>query len=286
MENSKKISDQVDIKSKKAQAWFDSVKLPNLNTSKVWETIALRLDQMDKRVMTWFMAMATSFTLLVAAGLEYVDHNYDVKEFLPEEEMTAMVEPVKSEIEPLQIPSQSQKIARVTSKSFNPQSTDYPIVFEPMPVAVSKSKSATNKNLQLNPRLSFSGSMFISPDQINPGLGISVNTLEWSKKGYIHRVNFEWQAQFVNVIGGESGDSNITMLHFINSNYEMSNPEQKGWTFGAGYLLNPSGEIYNDATFKFSAMRRVGRHVRFGPELITTDRFQRYIPAFSVVVNS
>ena len=70
--NGKSIDSQeskTDQISKKAVAVVDEVPLRFFDPTRTWEKLSERLGRMDKGLVTWGIAMAASFSLLVAANI-------------------------------------------------------------------------------------------------------------------------------------------------------------------------------------------------------------------------
>ena len=286
MKKEETISEQVRIKSKKAQGWFSSVSILSINQEKMWEAISAKLEHLDKRIITWFLAMTTSFTLLVATGLEYINYNLDTPK-------TVTVHEANKPKEIDEIPSFSQEselvpnLVLIERKNIQDEVTQQYRLnnVKPIPPAKKINHISSNSTI-LHPSVGLTGSINISTQRMLPALGVELQVFEWHKGDKKHSFKIQWQAQFLYQSPGESASNDLNVNHFISTNYEIENSKNKGWSIGGGYLLNPNGHIYINSTWKATALRRLNKHILLGPEVIFTDKFTKIMPSFTFVINS
>ena len=80
----------IDKNGKAAAEWFSKKHLLS-NSDKIWTKIAEKLENVDKKILSWFMVVTTSFTMLVAAGLQYVDQSDDFYQHTEDDLVVAQV---------------------------------------------------------------------------------------------------------------------------------------------------------------------------------------------------
>ena len=66
---------KTDQLTKKAVEVVDEIPVKNFDPDQTWLKISARLGQLDKGFVTWGLAMAASFSLLIAANLSKPDWN-------------------------------------------------------------------------------------------------------------------------------------------------------------------------------------------------------------------
>ena len=287
MEKHKNLITNLQKKSKNAQTWFSHQCVPSFNQEQVWDEISKRLDQIDKRLMSWFMALATSFTLLVAAGLEYADQSW---EFNKEKHKPAEI---SMKQEPIRAVGETSEIVTLTSIPFIEQmeqtiSIPEKLIIDSSKDKTIKTKDSKNKDPQklVGPSVKIEGSLGVSRDYLAPGVGLDIQVFEWNHNQKIHSISVGWQGQFINTQLGEERAIEWHTAHFVNAKFIINNMHNKGWTFGASYLINPDEIVFKEKTIKVTALRNVSRNIKIGPEVIFTANLKQIIPTFSLVVSS
>ena len=92
--------------------------------------------------------------------------------------------------------------------------------------------------------------------------------------------------QYIQTNHPETQESQNNLYYFINAGYTFSDRLNKGWTGEIGYLINPNDTFYREKTIKMSAHKKLGKHLKVGPEIIFTNNFKNIIPGLSVQISS
>lgn len=290
MNGSESKAKATDELSKKAVEKMDYTPIKHIDLTKTWLELSNRLGKVDKRFVTWGLAMAASFSLLVAANTEFF--NWENLETKPEEvlvhnhpviqkevvEISAQpaTEVILNKIKPLPIREEQEKPAAKTVIKERQQKT-----------IVQLDKSA-QRHLEMrrlsNPFVSVFAKANFQTEGITPELGIDFKLIEnyTAKRREIYKLGISSQLNFRT---NEAGDKKMHPHTFVNLEYTTLNKQtNKGWTTRAGYLLNPDGYLYQDTTIKVSLFRNIGKHLKLGPEVIFTDNLKQAYPSISLVL--
>ncbi|MEO9967794.1 MAG: hypothetical protein ABJF11_18525 [Reichenbachiella sp.] len=286
LDSNESSTDQV---SKQAVRVVEEVPVKNFDPLKTWEKLSQRLGQVDKRFVTWGLAMAASFSLLVAANLSLPEWNF-----------------IKDEIAPSAQIGTGEKIAELSRTQLSPVLISK---FNAVPVSMPISK---NQRIQITPKLSPIEKTVLVRDKkeiqeveisplsnpfvsgfakvnfqaegLTPEMGIDFKVAEnyTAKRREIYKLGVSTQINFTN---SETSERKIHPHTFFNFEFTSLNKKtNKGWTSRAGYLINPDGQLFQDTTIKVSLFRNLGKHLKIGPEIIFTDNFKRSYPSISLVL--
>ncbi|MFY0627374.1 MAG: hypothetical protein JXR07_13820 [Reichenbachiella sp.] len=278
-------------KSQKAVNWFSEISITSLNSERIWKTIEDRLEKMDKHVLSWFMAMATSFTLLVAAGLEYgpdFEFRENITPFIKLKEIEQSFN--NKVVEKSTVSYSHQLNNKVKSKAFLPP-TNLKISKTQVPsrrgniTTVDKVKKNNNKNRKQ--KISIQGQASYIENNILPGIGIDLKLFETYKNAKYHsfHLGYSGSASFSKT-NSESEKARTHFFSFVKLGYGITNIENKGWQIESGYLLNPDGELFENTTIKMSVHRKINKHIRVGPDIIFTNNFEKVLPSVTVLISS
>lgn len=277
--------------SKKAVTVLEDIPLRSFDAQSTWEKLAKRLGQVDKRFMTWGIAMAASFSLLVAANIDLI--NWQESKEIPEP--TVEAEPVV-EKKDLVIPYQKSESVAVIEQIV-PHTPEKPEPLKETVIAAAppvRSKTVLlldkqeNETLELypltNPFVSVFAKANFQSSGITPEVGIDFKLAEnfTARRRDIYKLGISSQLNFRT---NEAGEKKVHPHTFVNLEFTSLNKKtKKGWTTRAGYLLNPDGYLYQDTTIKVSVFRNIGKHIKIGPEVIFTDNLKQAYPSLSLIL--
>lgn len=280
-----------DNLSKKAVSVVEDMPLKNFDAQKTWEKLSHRLGQMDKRFVTWGLAMAASFSLLVAANIEMLQwENFDKE--IESEVVTERLQPKnkKTQViskEPTEIVI-TEKIAPVQKKS---NGIKEPVI---TPEVANRSKTILllDKTEQADFEISPLSNPFVSIfakanfqfEGVAPEIGMDFKIAEnyTAKRREIYKIGVSSQFNYKQ---NEEGNKRIHPHTFVNLEFTSLNKKtNKGWTTRAGYLLNPDGQLYQDTTIKVSLFRNISKHIKVGPEVIFTNNMKTSYPSISLIL--
>lgn len=286
----------VDVKSQQAVQWFSKFSLKSIDSSKLWSKVEHQLENMDKKLLSWFMAMATSFTLLVAAGLEYGDEldlfegiqeidlsNNDAFDNKSENHTHKDISFLNQEIFTQELQSKKP----FNNSSLKAKKLD---IKQVLPEQSKGLESITQRSKQsiFNPNLSFSAEVRYRQQSFSPGISIDFQILQIQSPRAVHSFHLGWDAMLTNTYSTntEVPSSSKYVSHFVKIGYDWRPVNKNGWRVESGYLINPDGTNFENTTIKMSVMKNITPHLRCGPEVIFTDNFSKSIPSFSLVVSS
>jgi len=280
----------MDKISKAAVALLDEIPLKHFDTSKTWEKIYNKLSNVDKRFVTWGLAMAASFSLLVAANIEI----FNWKTLKEESVQELIVEVQDIKIKELNmIPLQPTSLVHLEKiqVSIPAGKAETPILNQEISNE-SKTILLLNKDEHQHIEISRLSNPFVSvfakanfqTDGIAPEIGIDLKIAEnyTAKRREIYKVGISSQFNYKT---NEAGNKSIHPNTFVNLEFTSLNKKtNKGWTTRAGYLLNPNEQLYQDTTIKVSFFRNISKHIKIGPEVIFTDNMKKAYPSISLVL--
>lgn len=281
---------KTDQISKKAVVTMDEIPLKHFSASKTWEKLSDRLSRMDKGLVTWGLAMAASFSLLVAANIEVFDLNpldLDIKEqVLSElsqpEEIELKAQPAATiHISNLQITQPAKLTTELKQAVITPEQKSLP---KTILLRDKNENEAVGLPYLSNPFVSVFGKANFQSGGVAPEIGIDFKIAEnySAKRRQIYKIGMSSQFNFKT---NESGEKKIHPHTFVNLEFTSLNKKtNKGWTSRAGYLLNPDGQLYQDTTIKVSLLRNISKHVKLGPEVIFTNNMKQAYPSISLIL--
>ncbi|MEP2023076.1 MAG: hypothetical protein ABJH98_10805 [Reichenbachiella sp.] len=282
-------TDQV---SKKAVSVVENVPLKNFDASDTWRKIAHKLGHVDKRFVTWGLAMAASFSLLVAANVDlFTWESFNPQPepevatnntFIDKKEVFIAATSIKPEIIITEIKPQSQEQKSTLHTPVEKRA----IKTNPKTILLLDKKDRQNIALYplTNPFVSVFAKANIGSGSITPEIGIDFKLAEnyTAKRRDIFKLGVSSQFNFKT---DETGDKKVHPHTFVNLDFTSLNKKtNKGWTTRAGYLLNPDGQLYQDTTVKVSLFRNINKHIKIGPEVIFTDNLKTAYPSISLVL--
>lgn len=282
---------KTDQISQKAVTNAEEVPVRNFNPTKTWEKISEKLGQMDKGLVTWGLAMAASFSLLVAANIEVFDLNpfdLNIENHIHSEVSEPKQQTFKTNPKP-QVHITEYKMAKPAPQT---RTLKKPIIAPQSNEQQSKTILLIDKNEQesievsrlSNPFVSVFGKANFQSEGVVPEIGLDFKIAEnyTAKRRHIYKIGVSSQFNFKT---NESGDKRIHPHTFVNLEFTSLNKiTNKGWTSRAGYLLNPDGQLYQDTTLKVSLFRNINKHVKIGPEVIFTNNMKQAYPSISLIL--
>lgn len=282
---------KTDQISKKSVVVLEEILVKHFNPAKTWEKLSERLGRMDKGLVTWGLAMAASFSLLVAANIEVFDLN--PLDFNIEDQ--AILNTPESKQHTIRIlPKPPVHITELKLAKPTQQTTELkkPVIAPIVNKQQSKTVLIIDKNQHesvevsrlSNPFVSVFGKVNFQTEGVVPEIGIDFKIAEnySSKRRQIYKIGVSSQLNFKT---DESGDRRVHPHTFVNLEFTSLNKKtNKGWTSRAGYLLNPDGQLYQDTTIKVSLFRNISKHVKLGPEVIFTNNMKQAYPSISLIL--
>lgn len=273
--------------------------VPGTNWDKAtsWKKIREILDTKNKKMVIWYFAMAASISFAFAAtlneNLNFVKHSIEELLSKPIAENTTEPEILKEHdvIQPIKKDTHTTlaKKTMVQLSNFS-ESTIKPVVkftpYENKLVAETPRQKSSPK-LSVSP--SFSVNAAVNPNLWNdfsPTLGVDfkyqINNDTKNRK----YVSLGLQSTMFTKFENERSVK-VYPATFVTTKYGQSkvnvNGKKKIWEVGAGYLVNPDHEIFDDSTFKVQYNRTIIGRFRGGPELIFTNKFKKVYPGFTIV---
>lgn len=279
-----------DEVSKKAVMKADTIPVKGFEANKTWKKLASRLGQMDKRFVTWGLAMAASFSLLVAANVDIFfrdsfgvqpmeKHEVDAQKIYKKEPASTPSRPIAMTIIQTIQPVESDGLqigSAINSIPTNDKNTQ---------LLLDKKKTSEPDVVSFsNPFVSVFTKVNFQSEAITPEFGIDFKLTEkyTAKRRDIYKLGLSTQLNFTT---NETGKKRIHPHTFVNLEFVSLNKKtSKGWTTRAGYLLNPDGQLFQDTTIKVSLFRNIGKHLKVGPEIIFTENLKKSYPSISLVL--
>ncbi|WP_109829976.1 hypothetical protein [Reichenbachiella versicolor] len=288
MKTDKKIN-WVDKAAQKAVNKIESVSVTNIDKSKIWKQICLKLENIDKKILSWFMVTATSVTMLIAAGLEYISYNRIEHKLLhyPNKE-TSHYSIAKEEIQP----QQEQFNQKMHLNASIPVKMDYSPINRSKKLEINGFEEnievKNKKTKEILNRIEMEGKISASQNNIvTPSLGLGFKFLDLSNniqnKSLFITSNIQWLP-----INQESTISKITPLIFVNLKHKTTTEiNGMGWEYSAGYLVTPNNlSPISGQTLRFSAIKRLNKNIGIGPEIYLTKSLKQLIPAITLTISS
>ncbi|UXX79286.1 hypothetical protein N7E81_18190 [Reichenbachiella carrageenanivorans] len=278
-----------DELSKKAVEKIDGIPVKHFDLNETWLKLSNRLGHVDKRFVTWGLAMAASFSLLVAANTEIF--NWGKLDTKPKETITHSPSVTKEKVVlPQKLPASTAVLEKITPLPVK-EKRNKPVIKPPTTdtqQSIVKLDRNAQKHIEMprlsNPFVSVFAKVNLQTEGITPELGIDFKLMEnyTAKRREIYKLGASSQLNFRT---NEAGDRKMHPHTFVNLEYSTLNKHtNKGWTTRAGYLLNPDGYLYQDTTIKVSLFRNIGKHLKIGPEVIFTDNLKQAYPSLSLVL--
>ncbi len=273
--------------------------VPGTNWDKAtsWKKIREILDTKNKKMVIWYFAMAASISFAFAAtlneNLNFVKHSIEELLSKPIAENTTDQE-ILTEKEAFQ-PIKKETHAELSKKTMVELSDFSESTIKP----VAQFTPYENKLVTETPRQKSSPKLIVSP---SVSVNASANPNLWNDFSPTLGVDFKYQLnndsknrKYVS-LGLQSTmftkfenemSVKVYPATFVTTKYGQSkvniNGKKKIWEVGAGYLVNPDHEIFDDSTFKVQYNRTIIGRFRGGPELIFTDKFKKVYPGFTIV---
>ncbi|MCR9252655.1 MAG: hypothetical protein NXI20_19700 [bacterium] len=271
--------------------------VPGTNWDKAtsWKKIREILDTKNKKMVIWYCAMAASISFAFAAtlneNLNFVKHSIEEMLSKPIAENTTDQE-ILTEQETFQ-PIKKEAPAELSKKTMVELSDFSENTIKP----VAEFTPYQNKLVTQTPRQKSSPKLSVSPS-----ISVNANPNLWNDFSPTLGVDFKYQLnndsknrKYVS-LGLQSTmftkfenerSVKVYPATFVTTKYGQSkvniNGKKKIWEVGAGYLVNPDHEIFDDSTFKVQYNRTIIGRFRGGPELIFTDKFKKVYPGFTIV---
>lgn len=281
-----------DRQYQKAVNWLTDKKWSKLDTDAIWQNIAAKLENMDKRILTWFMACATSCTLLVAASLEYIDNHYQIRPLeIKKDSNPQTLKKTVNSIEPL--PSPTPRLVMIKNRQAIIQTIPKPDQLtsdqikhfnnNAMTKPLSVTKGPAFQQLEINGGVNYLSSGLI------PEVGINFKLWQNEKENYTHYISLGISTQFVmnSSPSLENQDNrHVEAAHFVNFGYGRTYNSNQGWNAQLGYLLHSDFQSFDDTTFRASWKKKLGRHVQLGPEVRFTGDLKKVYPGISILLSS
>lgn len=282
---------KTDQLTRQAVEVFDEVPVKNFDPAKTWLKISARLGSIDKRFVTWGLAMAASFSMLIAANLNNINWMKVID--LPEEVVVTEINkevPVSQPVrkEPLPSMARLESIApELTSESTPNLVSNQQVMDDVQPVALpinSNARESMDIRPFSNPFISGFAKANIQSIGVSPEIGIDFKLAEnyTARRREIYKLGLSSQMNFST---NDEGQKKRHMHFFVNLEYTTLNKKtNKGWTARSGYLVNPDGQLFQDTTIKVSLFRNIGKNLKVGPEVIFTNNLKKPYPAISLVL--
>lgn len=279
-----------DQLSKNAAAVVEDIPVKNFDPVKTWQSIANKLGQVDKRFVTWGLAMAASVSMLVGARIDLLNGSFFEAKPVEKLEVSSIkvhkqkllvnaaqpvIKPAKIEVQAIQPALTRPKVALDVHLAPALRPSSYP---QKVNVEAAQISPFSNPFLFAFAKANFQSS------GVAPEIGFDIKLAEnyTAKRRDIYKIGLSSQLSF---ISNESGKKKIHPHTFVNVEFSsLSKKTNKGWTSRAGYLLNPDGQLYQDTTIKVSLFRNIGKNVKIGPEVIFTENLQKAYPSISLVL--
>ncbi|WP_422362289.1 hypothetical protein [Reichenbachiella sp.] len=288
LDSQKSKTDQI---SQKAVAVVDEVPVSHFNPVKTWEKLSEKLGKMDKGLVTWGLAMAASFSLLVAANIKVFDlnpFNLNIEDYTISEMPKSSPETIVNKPKPT-IHISGLKMAKPIKQDTELKK---PVITSEVNKKLPKTVVLLEKNEQesievsrlSNPFVSVFGKANFQSGSVVPEIGVDFKIAEnyTAKRRQIYKIGMSSQLNFKT---NESGDKRVYPHTFVNLEFTSLNKKtNKGWTSRAGYLLNPDGQLYQDTTIKVSLFRNISKHIKLGPEVIFTNNMKQAYPSISLIL--
>lgn len=282
---------------KQAIVTMENIKVRNFDPAKTWLKISERLNQTDKRLLTWGLAMAASFSLLIAANVNIFKWRMPDKSlFLSNTQDHSSLR--RAQETPPSVARNLNALPEFNIKRVGLNEKNLLIKKQHIQPAVSSPDAKRKNHAHLSktetlkiPALSnpfVSGFAKVSVMQegiLLPEIGIDFKLGEnyTAKRREIYKLGISSQFNFRT--DSESGKKIVLPFAFLNFEYTSLNKHtNRGWTSRAGYLLNPDGYLYQDTTIKLSLFRNIGKRFKVGPEVILSNCMQRIYPGISLIL--
>ncbi|UXP31381.1 hypothetical protein N6H18_13580 [Reichenbachiella agarivorans] len=272
-----------------------------LSTSKkasIWENLSKKLSEVDKRILTWFFAMATSISLLIAGSLDLLHFDKISKPAIEKQMGSAPLNRIKTEIA---LTSKESSICRMNSKGI--AETLRPLTVASIPtivydhketipaVAAKEAEKKTSFPIVEKFKPNFFGSLAISNIGASPEIGISAPILKIESTTHVQQLSLgvSGQMTFYQEHSPESKVVNQAIpSYYVNLEYDIKgkNSKSSGWGARVGYRIN-SGDssLFDKQTIKASVHKNINNHIKVGPEIIFTNNFKKVYPGIALVVS-
>lgn len=281
----------LDETSKKAVAVVEKTPLKSFDAQSTWEKLSKKLGQVDKRFVTWGIAMAASFSLLVAANISLFNWN----ELDQPPQQTQISSPITSENATVELPKRTKPITiveQIEPHTIKPASqikeNRIHSKLDTRPKTILLQNQVEKPKIDLyplsNPFVTVFAKANFQTGSITPEFGLDFKLAEnyTARRRDIFKLGISSQLNFKT---NEEGDKKMHPHTFVNLEFTSLNKKtNKGWTTRAGYLLNPDGHLYQDTTIKVSIFRNIGKHIKVGPEVIFTENLKQAYPSISLVL--
>jgi len=263
-------------------------RLAHFDRESIWGAILVKLSAMDKRSLSWALAMAASVSLLVASNLIH----FDVSTPMDLEDQTIAKSENKTEshldhlskinfdgVRPLKMRETSITMVSGNRKKNGVQKNDHKSAFIEYDYLKTNTNSFHAFPINLFAKVSYHQANII------PEIGINVSIFQRQKGNRFKAVDLGLSTQ-LSLDTNESGQNTLYNFLFFNVGYENVDVKTgKGWFTSASVLLNPDDRnIYRDFTMKFTVQRQINKHLRLGPELIFSNNFRKVYPGVSLTL--
>ncbi|PIB35168.1 hypothetical protein BFP72_07035 [Reichenbachiella sp. 5M10] len=299
--NSKNIN-LIDRVCLSASQVADQLSLNPTKKGQLWESISSKLGEMDKRIMTWLFAMATSVSLLIAGSMNFIQieipfqnkhdmvmegkiaHTHTITPPQPKAPMKVVV---LEKITPKEIETIQATAWEDESLTIQRQIPNTP--------GQAKSSEETTGNPPFFPsKPELFGSLLFNQNGLSPELGISLPILKIDQIDRVHtfKAGISTQITYTNSSSNEVeqiGSGYITPVPSVFANLEYESQKKSGgygWNARIGYKLNQdSSGVYQANTMKATIQKSINPHIKIGPEVIFTHNFRKIYPGIALVVS-
>ena len=289
----KKTNTEKDGVFKLAVKQTEAFKIKGFDSQQVWKKINSILENLDKRIMSWFVVTATSFTLLVAAGLEHFSNHQNI--------LNPNLQPTEKAQSDLNIKEEKASSAEertyfelndpLIAKSIVP-SNDNPEIQN-----IDDWSDMSNKNTSVAPQPTIRSKISLSRLSIN-------GAFSWSNAQNYLDAGLTWklheQRQYNRLKNLQTGLSIVWLENYsvaevhqsrhilpaISLSYEMVDPVKgNGWGVKSSYIINPNRNI-DVPTCKFDLYKKFNQNFSIGPHLLFGSNFKSVFPGLTLHVSS
>ncbi|MCV9386147.1 hypothetical protein [Reichenbachiella ulvae] len=293
--NNKQISKKsmTDRVCKSASQVADQVSMGLERKKRIWESISAKLSEIDKRVLSWFLVMTTSFSLVVAGSIDFL-----LKETpIHKNEEETIDQPKLAEIDDvLEHKPEMKELRTIESKAISNRTKKNESSKISLPkVKITQATTADMNEAKdhFNKRPKAFAAVNINTNGLAPEIGLTLPVYGHLGKNSQHvvSVGLSTQIQMTNLTSSESSQaSNLKIQPLVYGNliYDLrKNDGAPNWNFRMGYQINESidSSLWNGRSIKASIHKSLNDHIRIGPEIIISDDFKRVYPGIALVVS-
>ncbi|MGL1885920.1 MAG: hypothetical protein OCD76_05340 [Reichenbachiella sp.] len=295
----KKSVNLIDRACQKANTIVEEISIHSDIKRRMWSSINQKLENINKRVLSWFLLSATSISLLVAAHIT-MDTIYDIDQNTPtptQFHSTLVTDQfvIKKEVVAL------EKIKHKELITINPLRNEIPTSLSSREYMYCQQEK-TNLEYQTSflkykadKRIEITTGVLISELNIQPEIALNFKIFDFGNDKYSNKIYAGISASFAKNKSSNTNDGQIVSKKisylpavFAQSIFERKNNKNDSvWTGKIGYLLNQSAQsVFKKNTIKIGVQKNIGKHIKIGPEVIITNNFNSYLPGIGITVTS